>query len=251
MQVVSLSFYRFETAWDRAWALGQMGFARRALKRVPHIGFHKLLGSGTGEGFTPIPNWSVYAILAIWPDREIAEAEMDAAPVFQRYRGHAVESWTVFLEARSVRGQGWAHETPFQIGEGGSRTSPIAVLTRATVRPWAVFRFWRHVPGIEAVIPDHYEGLLFKIGLGEVPWLHQVTFSIWRTPEEMEAFAYQGPHRAAARESLDKGWFSEDLFARFAVLGGKGEWEDHDPLAHSLKERSEPREEPAPEPVPA
>ena len=44
----------------RLWALGQMGAARLSLRaRCRDIGFWKLCGSGTGEGFTPVPNTAV------------------------------------------------------------------------------------------------------------------------------------------------------------------------------------------------
>ncbi|MEM7295792.1 MAG: hypothetical protein AAF330_04070 [Pseudomonadota bacterium] len=93
-QCVSLSFFRYGRWIDRLWAFAQMGFARPALARVPGIGFWKLCGSGTGEGFTPIPNTSVYAVLATWDGRDAAHAGLDAA-VFWRFRKRAVESWTV------------------------------------------------------------------------------------------------------------------------------------------------------------
>jgi len=233
MRAVSLSFFRFGSAWARFRALSRMATTPRALARVPDIGFAKVLGSGTGEGFIPIPNWSVYAILATWPDAETARRRVETAAVFQQYRALAVEGWTVFLEARSVRGAGWDRAAPFAPVAGDPRPAPVAVLTRATVRPGKAAAFWRRVPGIERVIPDHAEGLLFKIGLGEVPLLHQVTFSIWRDVPAMEAFAYSGPHRAAATDAFAKGWFSEDLFARFAVTGAEGRWDRTDPLART------------------
>ena len=54
-QVVSLCFFRFGPWRDRAWAFAQMGLARGALKRLPGIGSVKMMGAGTGEGFTPVP----------------------------------------------------------------------------------------------------------------------------------------------------------------------------------------------------
>ena len=81
-----------------------MLLARFSLPRVPGLDFWKLLGSGIGEGFTPLPNTAVYAILATWPDRETAERQVRDAPVFRRYRQHASETWTVFLRPVSSRG---------------------------------------------------------------------------------------------------------------------------------------------------
>jgi len=59
-QVVSFSLFRFGSWRARVWAFVMMGLARRHLRKVESINFWKLCGSGSGEGFTPIPNTSVY-----------------------------------------------------------------------------------------------------------------------------------------------------------------------------------------------
>ena len=59
MQIVSLSFFRFDAPLSRLWAFAMMGAARIDMARIPGIGFWKLCGSGTGEGFTPVPNTAV------------------------------------------------------------------------------------------------------------------------------------------------------------------------------------------------
>lgn len=71
---------------------------------------------------------------------------------------------------------------------------------------------------------------MFKIGIGEIPWLHQVTFSIWPDAAAMARFARRGPHAEAIRAVRDEGWFSEELYARFRVLGEAGTWEGRSPL---------------------
>jgi spheroidene monooxygenase len=75
MQTVSFSFFRFDTIGARAWAFSMMGFARPMMRRIPDLQFWKLCGSGVGEGFTPIPNTAVYAVLATWPDKATARRE--------------------------------------------------------------------------------------------------------------------------------------------------------------------------------
>ena len=139
MQTVSLSLYRFASLRDRLWALSQMGLARSRFARTPGIGFWKLCGSGTGEGFTPVPNTAVYAVLAGWPDLQTARDATAHAPAFARHRSRATEAWTVFLSVVSVRGK-WAGTTPFA-SDGSDpaalASGPLAALTRATVRPAA------------------------------------------------------------------------------------------------------------------
>ena len=74
--VVSLSIYSFDCVVERTRAFAMMGLARGPMARVPDIGFWKLCGSGIGEGFTPLPNLGVYAVLATWPDEETAKARI-------------------------------------------------------------------------------------------------------------------------------------------------------------------------------
>jgi spheroidene monooxygenase len=196
--------------------------------------FVKLCGSGTGEGFTPRPNWSVWAIFAVWPDAERARAEVASHPVLARWRRHADEAWTVFLAPFSARGS-WAGVNPLSdlSAQTGAEldTAPVAALTRASVRPRFARAFWRQVPDISARIGSD-PNVLFKIGIGEVPLLHQVTFTIWPDAASMGAFARKlGPHAEAMRAARDGGWFSEELYARFHVLGTTGTWGSTDPLA--------------------
>lgn len=226
--IVSLSIYRFASPGARLWALSQMLFARYGLSRVPGIGFWKLFGSGSGEGFTPIPNTAVYGVLATWPSLDAAQAQIARAPVFGRYRARAVETWTVFLTATSARGA-WSGQTPFAVAES-SGPGALAALTRATIRPSILWRFWQRVPSISAAIGADPK-VAFKIGLGEVPWLHQVTFSIWPDAQSMAAFARRdGPHARAIQAVRDGQWFSEELYARFRVVGAQGSWNGSDPL---------------------
>ena len=229
IQTVSISFFRFSPGLSRLWAFGMMGAARLALPRVPGIGFWKLCGSGTGEGFTPIPNTGVYAIVATWPDCETAKTQTQTAPIFRRYLAKAIESWTVFLAPVSARGQ-WSGVAPF-LPEGAEPVGPLAALTRATIRPVKALRFWNRVPAISKVIGSD-PNVAFKIGIGEVPWLHQVTFSIWPNSQSMANFARtNGPHARAIQAVRDGDWFREELYARFRILSDHGTWHGQSPLS--------------------
>lgn len=226
--VVTLSFFKFASRTARVWAFYMMGRARFSLPQVPGIGFWKLCGSGTGEGFTPIPNTAVYAILATWPDEATARTQIGSAPIFRRYRDRASEDWTVFLETASARGV-WSGST-FD-ATGRTLAGPLAALTRATVKPARALKFWHRVPDISRMIGAD-RNVAFKIGIGEVPLLHQVTFSIWPDAQAMAAFAREnGPHAAAIRAVRDGNWFAEELYARFAILGESGTWDGKSPLA--------------------
>ncbi|WP_292290761.1 spheroidene monooxygenase [Marivita sp.] len=227
MQTVSLSFYRFATPLSRLWALTMMGAARLSLARIDGLQFWKLCGSGTGEGFTPVPNTSVYAILTVWPDLDRARDALGTERIFDRYRARASEHWTLFLTPYSARGA-WSGHRPFA-EETPAQSGPIAALTRATVRPAVAAQFWKRVPDISGVI-GHDPNVLFKIGIGEVPLLQQITFSIWPDSGSMAEFARNnGPHAQAIQAVRDGKWFREELYARFRVADEIGTWEGQSP----------------------
>ncbi|MEM7056010.1 MAG: spheroidene monooxygenase [Pseudomonadota bacterium] len=226
--ITTLCLFRFPGLAGRLWAFSQMVFARPYLARIPGIGFWKLFGSGTGEGFTPVPNTAVWGILATWPSLAAAEEGLKA-PVFRRYRARAGENWTLFLQTTSVRGS-WSQSEPFAVTTKPAKGS-LAALTRATIRPRILLKFWQRVPSISAAIGSD-PNVAFKIGLGEVPWFHQVTFSIWPDTESMAKFARKdGPHARAITAVRDGKWFAEELYARFHIVGAQGSWNGADPLA--------------------
>lgn len=216
-----------------------MALARLALRRESRSLFWKLCGTGTGEGFTPRPNWGVWAILVVWPDEATARDRVANGPVWQAWHAKARESWTVFLDPVSARGA-WAGVNPFLPDTPAKAANgPLAALTRASVKPARALRFWRRVPSISAMIGSD-PNVAFKIGIGEVPLLHQVTFSIWPDTASMAAFARgDGPHGRAIAAVREGDWFAEELYARFRLLGTSGTWNGTDPLARLSQERAE------------
>lgn len=227
-QTTTLTLFRFDRWRDRLWVLGMMGAARLPLARMEGLEFYKLCGSGVGEGFTPRPNWGVWAILCTWENETIARQQLDTHPLFDRYRRRATEHWTLFLHTTSARGE-WSGKNPFMpVSE--PQSGPLAALTRATIKPKTASRFWSRVPDISDVIGTD-PNVIFKIGIGEVPWLHQVTFSIWPDTKTMAEFARRdGPHARAIQAVRDGAWFREELYARFTIAGDTGSWGGQSPL---------------------
>ena len=226
IQTVTISFFRFDGILQKIWAFAQMGFARRKLKRIDAMMFFKLFGSGTGEGFTPYPNTSVYAILGVWENLDLAESIIGNEDIFAKYRKISVENWTVFLTPISSKGK-WDRCNPFKpINKEpiDFKKNMLAALTRATIKPSILLNFWSKVPAISKMIGQN-ENVVFKMGLGEIPWFHQVTFSIWPNAEAMSEFARKdGPHASAIKSVREGQWFSEELYARFRVQKATGTW---------------------------
>ena len=199
-----------------------MGLARGPLAATPGLTFAKLCGAGSGHGFAFRPDGRVWGILAGWESLEAARLGLNS-PLWTRWRARAVEAWSVLMRPLSARGT-WGGVQPFAATPDPAAQGPFAVLTRASLRPRSLPAFWARVPEVGERIATNPD-VLFKIGLGEVPLLHQITFSIWPDLAAMTRFAHApGPHAAAVAQVRQGGWFSEELYARFQVLEEHGTW---------------------------
>ena len=226
MTVVTFSLFGFSSLRQRLWAFSQMGLAKPALRAMPDLGFFKLMGTGSGAGFSTRPNFGVYTLLAEWPSLEIARERIASARALAGYRRKSDRMATLYLEPVSTRGHWDGHVFP--IDGAGTQALPVVAMTRASIRPSKLIRFWAKVPAISATVEA--EGTRqFMIGTGEIPWLHQVTVSIWRSVEAMEAFSRtSATHGEAVRMAYRDDWFSEYCFTRFNLLAVDGHWQGLD-----------------------
>ncbi|MEO0497261.1 MAG: spheroidene monooxygenase [Pseudomonadota bacterium] len=225
MQTVTISLFRFEGVAAKLWAFSQMGFARPGIASTPDLRFFKMMGTGAGAGFSTRPNFGVYTIMCLWPSEEIARKRLAESRALGRYRAKSSETATVFLQPTSCRGA-WDGAPPFEISPDAKQRMPVVAITRATLRKRHLRRFWSLVPAISDRA-EHDQQRHFMIGMGEVPWLHQVTFSFWETQDAMKAFSLDSDtHGVAVKRAYAEGWFSEYMFARFNLLGVEGKWRD-------------------------
>jgi hypothetical protein len=213
-QIVTFTLLHYQGLRNRWWALGQMGLSPGQLAQVPGQRFAKMLGSGAGKGFSILPNFGVYGLMVVWEDEAAARAFFDTHPLFASYKERAGYQ-TFFM--RTIKAHGaWEGHNPFETGTDMQDEKPVAVLTRATIFPRHLWRFWTYVPPVSASIQRHRKDLLLAIGVGELPLIQQATFSIWRNPAAMLEYAYQSNHhKNVVRKTRELGWYSEELFARF------------------------------------
>ncbi len=162
----------------------------------------------------------------MWRD----EADLDrfaASPLARRWAA-AEESWTVRLRALGGYGR-WRGVDVLAGLTAGDDGGPVAVLTRASVRPGAWRRFWRAGRDVDAEVRTA-SGLLAVAGVGELPVGRLGTFSLWRSVPDVVAFATRPHHLDTVRRTRAEHWYREDLFARFEPYASSGTWDGRDPL---------------------
>jgi hypothetical protein len=151
----------------------------------------------------------------------------------ERYVGapieRAVERYDVRL--RVIGGHGsWRGVDVLDGLAPGAADGPIAVLTRASVRPSA----WREFRAASRDVSGELRaaaGLLAALGVGELPVGRLGTFSVWQDVEHVRAFAGAPRHRDTIGRTRAEAWYREELFARFEPYGSSGTWDGRDPLA--------------------
>ncbi len=211
-----------------------MGTSGPELAKVPGLNFYKLLGSGKGKSFSLQPNFRRYGLLCTWETEAAADAFLNQSEMMAAYRQHTDEVWTVKLLPYQAHGL-WDGQTPFSPTLTETYTKgPIAVLTRASVNWWRLPAFTRYGLRTSQSL-EEASGLYCSIGLGELPFVRQATFSVWESVEAMKAFAYRDPHhQEVMRRTRAEKWYSEELFARFKPIASTGNWNGYDPLAATM-----------------
>ncbi|MCC0034158.1 MAG: spheroidene monooxygenase [Hoeflea sp.] len=224
MTVVTFSLFGFATPRQRLWAFSQMGLAKPSLRKIPDLGFFKLMGTGSGAGFSTRPNFGVYTLLAEWPSMTVARARIASSAALEGHRRTADRMATLYLEPVCSRGRWDGHR--FEVAaDAPEQRLPVVALTRASIRPSKLFRFWSRVPAISDTV-EREDMRRFMIGTGEIPWLHQVTVSLWQSAGAMERFSRDSAtHGEAVRLAYRENWFSEYCFTRFNLLAIEGDWQ--------------------------
>ena len=209
-------------------AVLRMALDRSRVRSTPGLRFGKLLGTGDGRTFTARDaDPRRWGLLATW-DSAAAAAGFEDSALAQSWERDAVESFRVDLQPVSSRGA-WSGRTPFGDPVPARTAGPVAALTRARLRLAAAPGFWRAVPPVSADLGTR-PGLRAAVGIGEAPVGLQGTFSLWDSTSALREFARAEAHAAVVARTEPERWYAEELFARFAVVGGRGTLDGRDPL---------------------
>lgn len=237
--------------------MARMMTDRCRLRRVDGLVFAKVLGTGRGEHTGPSADLRRQAYFLVWQDAAAANAFRDGHPIARRWRSLAVEhdlelgligghgTWSGRaildemsrrddLGARAGAGDDAGHDPSHDAAEGD-----VIVLTRARIRPrsWRAFHrasrrladngpgpFWRGScgpgtcgRGSSGRVSSGLPGRRWALGVGELPVGLLGTVSCWRSAADLDAWLRSDQSHTTAAAYADE-WFTESLFARFAVL---------------------------------
>jgi hypothetical protein len=233
---VSLTIVRYKKRFI-PFAILSMAVFRIPLLFRSGISFWKLMGCGNNGTFDMNPDWQQWGLLSV--HRKTA-AGNPAFILSKNLYGRFINNWwsffncevyTILLEPTQSHGY-WNGKQPFGApSKSNSREGAIAVLTRATIRIGRLKSFWKNVPAVAGKIAGA-DGFISSVGIGEWPFIRQATFSVWKSKECMQDFAYKmNEHADVIKKTKAENWYSEELFARFKIIAVKGTIKGQDPLA--------------------
>jgi len=232
---VSLTIIRYPKIFI-PFALLKMAIFRLPLWLNRQVSFYKLLGCGKNGTFDKNPEWQQWGILAVHTN---VIADITEANRIKKLYGSFIngwlklfncESWTILLKPIEAHGLWDGKEVFGSLPKTTEYNGNIAILTRATIRISQQKSFWQNVSGV-ATQMSSANGFIMSVGIGEMPYLKQATFSIWENKECMKAFAYQmHAHQEVIRKTRKENWYSEDMFVRFIPLSSFGSIKGNNPL---------------------
>ncbi len=205
------------------------------------------MGCGKNGTFDKVPDWRQWALLQVWSLESEDWNQNTQTPVsiphtsgitpdflLSWWKFFHCEVWTLTLAP--IEGHGtWDGKQCF--GELPRQTEyegMIGTLTRATIRISKLNSFWKNVTGVADQM-TMADGFITSLGIGEIPWVKQATFSIWETKADMKQFAYQmKEHTEVIKKTRQENWYSEDMFVRFKIIRSSGNLHGKNPLQGKL-----------------
>lgn len=224
-----------ERSWRQPLVLARLVGDRRALADVDGVLFARTLGTGRGSNTGPSVDARRSAVFLVWRDGAAVESFLADHPLPGRWRSSA-EHWTVLLRPVATTGTWAGCSLPGPVGEVAPVDGPVAVLTRASIRPGATLPFLRasRATAIGGRTGREVAGLRAIVGIGERPVGRLGTFSVWSDRVAATAFAHDdSEHAAVVQLARRRRWFSEELFATFSPIRTEGSWAGVDPFGQS------------------
>lgn len=226
-----------------AWA----GFFSMAYFRIPlsfnkKASFYKLLGCGKNGTFSKVPEWRQWGVLMVTTKLEevnLAKPDINYTKLYGSFIANwwkffRCSKWSIILQPLEGHGRWDGKEVFGTLPRISDYDGLIGVLTRATIKINRLSNFWKHVEGVSKKM-NTSKGFITSLGIGEVPWIKQATFSVWENKESMKAFSYKMPeHTEVIRKTREEKWYSEEMFVRFRIIASVGTVNNVNPLQGKL-----------------
>ncbi len=235
-QTLTITFFRYKGLNNKIWGMSQMYFLHNAMRKMAGLEFFKPIGTGSGAGYSIIPDFSVYGVIAVWEDISYAETFLKSN-LFVDFEKHSSEQYTIFMQPILAKGS-WSGFDNWRPAQNNKQNSAVAVITYATIRAGFIIPFLRITPKVSRV-SEQFKGLVFSKGIGEVPVVQQATFTVWESITEMEQFAYRSQHIEAMKLTRQKNGFAEQLFARLKPIKATGTFKGKNPVQELLDKQNQ------------
>ena len=191
----------------------------KSLINFDGLKFIKLLGTGSKDGFSVIPDFSSYVMITSWENDDFRKKFIDENKLFQEIINKSSKRIEIKIDPYNYIGS-WNGINPFK-NKSSYKEGKIIVLTRARVRLNKLINFFISTSSAAKSINSR-KGAEYYKGVGELPIIEQATISIWKSEQSMKDYAYSDKsHLEIIHEARRNKWYSEELFVRSNIISSK------------------------------
>ena len=181
--------------------------------------FIKLLGTGSKDGFSIVPDFSSYVMISSWENDDFRRKFIVENKLFQEIINKSSKRIEIKIDPYNYVGS-WNGINPFK-NKSSYKEGKIIVLTRARVRLNKLINFFISTSSAANSINKKKLAEYYK-GVGELPIIEQATISIWKSEQSMKEYAYSDTnHLKIINKARKDNWYSEELFVRSNILSLK------------------------------
>ena len=181
--------------------------------------FIKLLGTGSKDGFSVIPDFSSYVMITSWENDINRKKFIDENELFNEIINNSSKRIEIKIDPYNYIGS-WNGINPFK-NKSSYKKGKIVVLTRARVRLNKLVNFFVNT-SLAAKSINSKKGAEYYKGVGELPIIEQATISIWKSEQSMKDYAYSDKnHLKIINKARKNKWYSEELFVRSNITSLK------------------------------
>ena len=206
---------------NKFWMFKLMGAYtfNKSLINFDGLKFIKLLGTGSKDGFSVIPDFSSYVMISSWENDNFRKKFTDENELFNEIINKSSKRTEIKIDPYNYIGS-WSGINPFK-NKSIYKEGKIIVLTRARVRLNKLINFFISTSSAAKSINSR-KGAEYYKGVGELPIIEQATISIWESEQSMKDYAYSDKnHLKIINKARKNKWYSEELFVRSNILSLK------------------------------